>query len=288
MTSSSSTNSMLFQEYIGAMWSGVKFTDVPVNSNVNFHFILSFAIDYTTASSPPTPSNGNFQIYWNPKDLGPPQVSSIKKDRPNVKVALSIGGDTVRGKHVYFSPTSIDSWVNNAVFTLTKIIEDYSLDGIDINYEHFNVGAGPDIFAECIGRLLKTLKQKKLISFASIAPFDDDQVQSHYMALWSKYGDLIDYVNFQFYAYDKGTTVSKFLGYYREQTNNYKGGKIIPSIRSDGIGWLSPADDGFFTACRKLRGQGELHGIFMWCADDSKKDGFPYEKKSQAMLASHE
>ncbi|KAL5717796.1 hypothetical protein ACHQM5_010761 [Ranunculus cassubicifolius] len=285
MTSSStSTNSMLFREYIGAMYNGVKFTDVPINPNVDFHFILSFAIDYND-SSPPTPSNGNFNIFWDSDHLGPSQVSSIKKDHPNVKVALSLGGDTVDDIHAYFNPSSIDSWVENAVSSLTKIIEKYGLDGIDINYEHFKDGADPDIFAECIGRLLKALKQSRVISFASIAPFDDDQVQSHYMALWSKYAQLIDYVNFQFYACDEKTNKPQFLEYYHTQTSNYIGGKIITSFLSKGSGGLSPKD-GFFTACSELREQGKFHGIFIWCADDSKENGFCYEKESQAMLAS--
>ncbi|PIA38808.1 hypothetical protein AQUCO_02700184v1 [Aquilegia coerulea] len=277
------TNSNLFREYIGAEFNNVRFTDVPINSKVDFHFILSFAIDYTTSSSP-SPTNGNFNVFWDSDNLDPSQVSSIKSNHPNVKVALSLGGDSVGGGSAYFNPSSIDSWVQNAVSSLTNIIKEYNLDGIDIDYEHFS--ADPATFAECIGRLLTTLKQNQVISFASIAPFDDDEVQSHYMALWSKYGHLIDYVNFQFYAYDKGTSVSQFLTYFETQSSNYKGGKILPSFSTDGSGGLSP-DDGFFTACGKLRSQGELHGIFIWSADDSMANGFRYEKRSQAMLASN-
>ncbi|KAL5717793.1 hypothetical protein ACHQM5_010758 [Ranunculus cassubicifolius] len=291
MTSPSSTKSKLFEEYIGAMWNGVKFTDVPINPNVDFHFILSFAVDYNY-SSPPTPSNGNFNIFWNSDDLGTSQVASVKKKCQNVKVALSLGGDTVDDIHAYFNPTSIDSWVKNAVSTLTKIITEYSLDGIDINYQHFKAGADPEIFAECIGRLLKALKQSRVISFASIAPFDNKLVQSHYQALWSKYAQLIDYVNFQFYAKDEKASKSQFLKYYHSQSSIYVGGKIIISLLSGG-GGLSPKD-GFFTACKELREQGKFHGIFIWCADDSKKNhelqgnGFRYEEEAQAMLASAE
>lgn len=277
------TNSNLFREYIGAEFNNVRFTDVPINPSVDFHFILSFAIDYTTSSSP-SPTNGNFNVFWDSANLGPSQVSSIKSAHSNVKVALSLGGDSVNGQSAYFNPSSVDSWVQNAVSSLTKIINQYNLDGIDIDYEHFD--SDPNTFAECIGRLITTLKQNKVISFASIAPFDDDQVQSHYMALWSKYGQLIDYVNFQFYAYDKGTSVSQFLTYFQTQSSNYKGGKILTSFSTDGSGGLSP-DDGFFTACSKLRSRGELQGIFIWSADDSKANGFRYEKRSQTMLASN-
>jgi hypothetical protein len=282
-------NSKLYREYIGAMFTGVKFTDVPIDSNVEFHFILSFAIDYTKSSSPPSPTNGDFKVYWDADNLSPDAVSSIKSQYSNVKVALSLGGDSILGDDgvssfpVNFNPSSIDSWVSNAVTSLTSIITQYNLDGIDIDYEHFQ--SDPDTFAECIGRLISTLKQNQVISFASIAPFDNDQVQSNYLALWNRYGNLIDYVNFQFYAYDKSTTVSQFIDYFNTQSSKYSGGKVLASLgTADDAGGLSP-QNGFFTACSTLQNQGKLNGIFAWCADDSKAAGFPYEKQSQALLA---
>lgn len=198
-------------------------------------------------------------------------------------MALSLGGDSVGSGKAYFNPSSIDSWVSNAVSSLTQIIQQYNLDGIDIDYEHFS--ADPDTFAECIGQLLTTLKNNGVITFASIAPFDDEQVQSHYIALWKKYGNVIDYVNFQFYAYDSSTTVSQFLSYYDTQSANYEGGKILASFATDGSsGGLRP-EGGFFTACNSLKSQGKLQGIFIWSADDSKSAGFPYEQQSQSLLA---
>ncbi|KAK0603805.1 hypothetical protein LWI29_008818 [Acer saccharum] len=275
------SSSNLFREYIGAEFNNVKFSDVPINSNVEFHFILSFAIDYDTSSSP-SPTNGKFNVFWDSDNLSPSQVSAIKNQHSNVKVALSLGGDSVSNGNAYFNPSSADSWVSNAVASLTSIIQQYNLDGIDIDYEHFQ--ADPETFADCIGRLIKTLKQNGVISFASIAPFDDDQVQSHYQALWKSYGHLIDYVNFQFYAYDQGTSVSQFMDYFNTQSSNYNGGKVLVSFISDGSGGLSP-NDGFFTACSRLKSQNQLHGIFVWSADDSKANGFRFEKRSQALLA---
>lgn len=275
-------NSNLFREYIGAEFKNVKFTNVPINPNTSFHFILSFAIDYTTSSTP-SPANGKFNMFWDTHNLSPTEVSSIKKSHPNVKVALSLGGDTVGNKFAYFKPSSIDAWVSNAVSSLTSIMKLYHLDGIDIDYEHFK--AHPSTFAECIGRLIMTLKKNNVISFASIAPYDNDQVQHHYMALWKRYAHLIDYVNFQFYAYDKQTDVSQFLRYYQTQMSNYQGGKILVSFTSAGGGGLLP-ENGFFTACKMLKRRKQLHGIFVWSADDSVSKGFKYEEQSQALLAS--
>ncbi|KAL7264589.1 hypothetical protein ACSBR1_002531 [Camellia fascicularis] len=273
--------SKLFREYIGADDKNVSFSDVPINPNVDFHFILSFAIDYTNTSSP-SPTNGEFIPYWDKQNLNPSQISSIKADHPNVKVAMSLAGDSVNDHSVYFSPASISSWVSNAISSITQIVREYNLDGIHIDYEHFN--ADPDTFAECIGHLLFYLKEEKIVSFTSIAPFEDDSVQQHYLALWRKYGHLIDYVNFQFYAYDKRTTVAQFLQYFETQSSNYKGGKILVSFGTDESGGLKPKD-GFFEACSVLKSQDKLHGIFIWSANDSKKAGFLYEKQSQDVLA---
>lgn len=66
------------------------------------------------------------------------------------------------------------------------------------------------------------LKKSGTNSFASIAPYEDDDIQRHYLALWSKYGDVLDYLNFQFYAYDK-LSVPKFIENYNKQVSNYGG-----------------------------------------------------------------
>ncbi|TXG73956.1 hypothetical protein EZV62_002535 [Acer yangbiense] len=276
---------MIFKEYLGAQFNGITFSDVPISPNVDeFHFILSFAIDYKTGTSSrgPVPTNGDFKVYWDTENLSPSHISSIKSQHRNVKVAMSLGGDTLEDQFVFFSPESINSWVENAVQSITEISKEFDLDGIDIDYEHFN--ADPDTFAECIGRLVFNLKQQKVVSYVSIAPFDEESVQAHYMALWKKYGDLIDYVNFQFYAYDKGTTVSQFLKFFDEQSSNYEGSNMLVSFGTDEkSGGLSP-ENGFFEACNKLKSQGKLQGIFIWSADDSMKDEFQFEKKSQNLL----
>ncbi|PKU75530.1 chitinase 2-like [Dendrobium catenatum] len=274
-------NSELFREYIGAEFNGIKFSDVPINPSVDFHFILSFAIDYTTDGGSST--NGHFNVFWDSNNLTPDEVRAIKTRHSNVKVAVSLGGGSVgNGSPVYFNPSSVDSWVNNAVTSLTAIIQRYHLDGVDIDYEQFS--ADSETFADCIGKLITTLKNNGVISFASIAPFAEEDVQKHYISLWKKYGEYIDYVNFQFYAYDSSTTVSQFLSYFETQRGNYEGGRVLVSFGTDPLsGGLKP-DKGFFTACKSLKKQGKLQGIFVWSADDSKSNGFKYEKTSQYML----
>ncbi|XP_065868421.1 chitinase 2-like [Euphorbia lathyris] len=278
-----SANSNLFREYIGANFNNVKFSDVPINPNVEFHFILTFAVDYHKSNTS-SPTNGKFNVFWDSKNLSPSEVTAIKAKHPNVKVALSIGGTGLQGRFVYFQPSSVKSWVSNAVSSLTRIIKKYNLDGIDIDYQHFPIEI--ESFAECMGQLVTTLKKNGVISFASIAPFDNDLVQWPYKGLWRKYGNLIDYVNFQFYAYDQRITVSQFLEYFNFQSSYYNGSKVLVSLVSDESGGLTPAN-GFFSACKKLKRKKKLHGIFIWSADFSKDkaNGFRYEKQAQALLA---
>uniref|UniRef100_A0A6V7QSM7 GH18 domain-containing protein n=1 Tax=Ananas comosus var. bracteatus TaxID=296719 RepID=A0A6V7QSM7_ANACO len=276
----SAANSNHFAEYIGAEFKGVTFTDVPINPNVDFHFILAFAIDYT-GGSPPAPTDGQFNIFWDSTNLSPSAVAAIKQSYQNVKVAVSLGGATVSGQTVNFSPTSIDTWVSNAVSSLTSIIQQYNLDGIDVDYENFL--SDPDTFTQCIGQLITTLKSNGVISFASIAPFPN--VQTHYQALWASYSRVIDYVNFQFYAYGPSTTVDQYLSYYKDQTANYNGGTILASFTTDNSPSSLSADTGL-SACMSLHDEGSLPGIFIYSADNSKSEGFTYETQAEALLAS--
>ncbi|XP_062202074.1 chitinase 2-like [Phragmites australis] len=284
----------LFREYIGAEGLNVTFADVPVHPSVDFHFILSFAIDYTVdatnASAAPRPADGRFGVFWDEAHLTPAAVAAAKRrgcGGDNVRVALSLGGDSIRGANATFRASSVDAWVGNAIASLTDIITRYGLDGVDIDYEHFGERETPEVFAECIGRLVRRLKADGVICFASIAPFANPDVQAHYGELWHRYGCEFEYVNFQFYAYAANTTVAQFLDYYDEQSRRYAGGggKVLVGFGTDpASGGLGP-EKGFFRACRALRRQGRLHGIFVWAADNSAADGFRHELCAQRFLA---
>ncbi|EES17343.1 hypothetical protein BDA96_08G175400 [Sorghum bicolor] len=298
-SSSSPPPRPLFREYIGAMGRNVTFADVPVHPGVDFDFILSFAIDYAAAdadaanasAAPPVPTDGRFAVFWDEVNLTPAAVAAIKSSSSSssVRVALSLGGDTVFGANATFRASSVDVWVDNAVASLTAILTRYGLDGVDVDYEHFGERETPEVFAECIGRLVRALKATGVISVASMAPFANPDVQAHYGELWRRYGRDFDYVNFQFYAYPSNTTVPEFLGYYYEQSGRYAGagggGKVLVSFGTDPASNGLRPGKGFFRACRELRRQGRLHGIFVWAADNSIDDGFRYERRAQRFLA---
>ncbi|KAH7652290.1 Chitinase protein [Dioscorea alata] len=278
-----------FSEYIGVGYRNINFFDVAINPDVEFHFVVSFALDYTNISSMNVyqiPTNGKFKPYWNTNIITPSTVKSIKASHNNVKVALTLGSDTVKDNIAYFHPYSTDSWIENAVISLTKIINQYSFDGIDFSYGHFK--AGEETFAECIGRVVALLKDNSVISFASIAPFDADVVQRYYQALWRKYGHVIDYVNFQFYAYNPGiVNVRQFMDYFEIQRNNYNGGKMLMGLSSDqGFHEGLIGDKRFMLdVCETLLLEEKVSGIFIWCAEASMVNGFQYEKQAQEMIA---
>ncbi|KAM0858973.1 hypothetical protein ACQ4PT_047501 [Festuca glaucescens] len=276
-------NSNLFRDYIGAIYNGVRFTDVPVDPRVRFDYILAFVIDYTTATEPPTPTNGRFNVFWQDTVLTPAAIAEVKRRNPNVRVGVSLGGATVSGSPVFFNVTcGIDAWVRNAVESLTGIIQRYGLDGIDIDYEEFQVD--PATFAECAGRLVAALKSSGVIRFASIAPYGNADVQRYYRMLWAAHGHAIDYVNFQFYAYGVSTTAEKYVSLFDEQMFNYPGANILASFSTAATNTTVPVGTAL-SACQTLQSQGKLYGIFLWAADHSRNQGFKYETQAQALLA---
>lgn len=261
----------VFREYIGG--GGAALTDVPVDKSVEFHFLLAFAVD----EAPSGPTNGNFSGFWQPR-ISPAHVEQIKTKYNNIKVSASLGGG---GSTPIFSPKSVSSWLKNAVSSLTTLIKDYSLDGIDIDYETFDYSVTVHDFALCIGELITELKRMKLISMASIAPYPG--TDGYYTELWKNYSNVIDYVNYQFYS-EGDMSVDNYLSVFDEAKAMYPGGTIIPSFETINNGTAIVPSTGL-EACQKLKNSGELHGIFIWSADQSYKD-FQYEIGAQSLLAS--
>ncbi|XP_006662357.1 chitinase 1-like [Oryza brachyantha] len=210
-------------------------------------------------------------------------MADVKLQHPNAQVVLGVGGATVGGVDTYFSPADEDSWVSNAVDSLSGIIDTYQLDGIDIDYEQFN--GDEALFARCIGRLLTELKARYPALVTSIAPYKD--TEGYYQALWSSYQEVIDYVNYQFYANPASTRVEQYMEEYgRVAGSVFAGGSVLASINTS-----NPADvvtvDAYtaLQACAQLAGN--LTGIFVWSADSSYYNNldFWYEGQAQQILA---
>ncbi|KAK1587545.1 hypothetical protein Q3G72_014060 [Acer saccharum] len=263
-------------EYIGATGVPVKFESVPIKDGIDFHFILSFAID---ADSSGNYQNGKFSPYW-VETLTPSAVAAIKSLHPNVKAMASLSGWSLGDKVLHwYEPKNSELWISNAVTSLKTIAENYHLDGIDIDYERFANGSSSS-FAYCIGELITRLKKQEVITVATIAPFNSTAVP-YYVELFKGYGNVIDYVNHQFYT-DRVKTPRGYLEAFKLRAIQFDKEKLLPSYEINGRGIQG---DAFFDALKLLEANGlDVNGVMIFSADDSTSNGFYFERKSQAFL----
>ncbi|KAI3820503.1 hypothetical protein L1987_08051 [Smallanthus sonchifolius] len=265
----------VLMEYIGATGKPVTFDEVPVEDGIDFHFILSFAID---ADASGNPQNGNFKPYWS-SGLTADSVAAVKSKHPNVKALASLSGWSLGSTTLrWYKPENSQIWISNAFTSLKSIIETYHLDGIDVDYENFP--KHNESFSYCIGELITYLKNQSVISVATISPYRLTTIP--YIQLFNAYGDVIDYVNHQFYT-DKVQTKKAYLEDFRLRTAEFDGEKVLPSYEIDGRGIQG---DAFFDALRILVENGfDINGIMLYSADASafsnSTSKFYYERKSQ-------
>ncbi|KAI8013512.1 hypothetical protein LOK49_LG05G00795 [Camellia lanceoleosa] len=267
-------NGKVMMEYIGATGKPVTFDAVPIEPNITFHFILSFAIDADPSGNP---QNGTFSPYWVPT-LTPDSIAAIKSTHPNVKALASLSGWSLQNKVLrWYTPSNPQLWISNAFASLKSIITTYHLDGIDVDYENFPKHT--ESFAYCIGELITLLKNQSVVTVATVAPFYS--TSAPYVELFNQYGNAIDYVNHQFYT-DKVKTPQAYLEAFRNRTEMYGKDKVLPSYEVDGRGIQG---DDFFVALDLLEENGfDVNGVMIFSADASASSGYCYERKSQAFL----
>ncbi|XP_019160937.1 PREDICTED: chitinase 2-like [Ipomoea nil] len=264
----------VFMEYIGATGKPVTFDQVPIEQGIDFHFVLSFAIDADPSANP---ANGTFSPYW-ASTLTPDSVAAIKAEYPNVKALASLSGWSLHEKKLnWYKPADPQLWITNAFTSLQEIINTYHLDGIDIDYERFP--RHNESFAYCIGELIALLKNQSVISVATIAPYYSTVIP--YIQLYENYGDLIDYVNHQFYT-DKVRTPEGYLEAFKLRTAQFGKEKVLPSYEVNGRGIQG---DAFFQALQLLEKNGfDIKGAMIFSADASADNNYYYERKIQAFL----
>ncbi|GFY87522.1 hypothetical protein Acr_05g0011610 [Actinidia rufa] len=264
----------VMMEYIGATGVPEKFDQVPIEEDINFHFIISFAIDADPSGNP---QNGTFSPYWVPS-LTPDSVAAIKASNPNIKALASLSGWSLGDKVLsWYNPVDPQLWISNAFTSLKSLATTYQLDGIDIDYENFP--KHNESFAYCIGELITLLKNQSVISIATIAPFHTTTIP--YLDLFNRYGGVIDYVNHQFYT-DKVKTPRGYLEAFRLRASQFDKDKVLPSYEVNGRGIQG---DAFFDALRLLEANGfDVNGVMIFSADASASNDYYYERKSQAFL----
>ncbi|KAK3038049.1 hypothetical protein RJ639_032028 [Escallonia herrerae] len=268
------SDAKVMMEYIGATGLPVTFDPVPIDDGIDFHFILSFAID---ADASGNPQNGNFSPYW-ASTLTPDAVSTIKARHPNVKALASLSGWSLASTVLHwYTPANPNLWISNAFSSLNSIITTYHLDGIDVDYENFP--RHNESFGYCIGELITMLKNQSVITVATIAPFYTTVLP--YIDLFNRYGDVIDYVNHQFYT-DKVKTPQGYLKAFQLRVQQFDKEKVLPAYEVNGRGIQG---DAFFDALALLEKNGfDVNGVMIFSADASASDNYYYEKRSQAFL----
>lgn len=273
--------SKVLTDYIGASGGSIAFTEVPLNPNVQYIFPLAFAIDADAAGNT---AGGLFSGYWS-NSLTPASAQAFVQANANVRISVSLGGasqwisDSQPARSVdWYDPADTATWVANAVSSITALAAEYSITGIDIDYETFPQGSAT--FTACIGGLIKELKDAGTISVASIAPFG--QVRTIYSELYQSYGNLIDYVNYQFYA-EGLTTQSEYVNKFNEVATTFDASKLMASVNVDGSSGAGLTGDEFIGAVKQLT---TYAGIMIWEADDSKKSNFAMENLAAAQLTS--
>ncbi|XAR62332.1 Chitinase [Bertholletia excelsa] len=263
-------------EYIGASGVPVRIGSVPVEKGIDFHFILSFAIDADPLGNP---QNGTFSPYW-ASTLTPKAVAKVKKRHANVKALASLSGWSLGSKVLrWYNPRDPHLWISNAFSSLSSLAATYHLDGIDIDYENFPRRVTNQSFVYCVGELITLLKNHSVISVATIAPYYSTTI--HYMELFKTYGHIIDYVNYQFYT-DKVRTPQGYLNSFKLRTKQFGRQKVLPSYEVKGRGIQG---DAFFEALSLLQDNGfDVKGVMIFSADASSSNNYYYERKSQSFL----
>ncbi|XP_058727869.1 chitinase 2-like [Vicia villosa] len=260
----------IFREYIGVKPSSTSLRDFPndiINSNrFEFQFILGFASEEYDQDGK---GNGNFKETWDVEYFGPDKVKEFKKNNPNIKVVISIGG---RAVETPFRPAEETVWARQAVNSLKVLVGKYSsesgniIDGIDINYE--TIKTSNELFVNCIGEVITKLKNDDdlNIDVVSIAPSEKNEL--HYRDLFYANSANINWIDYQFYNQKNYvSTVKDFLGIFDNLIKGYPPQKVLPGISTDPNDKISR--ETFIAGCIQLKKHSKLNGVFLWNANDS-------------------
>ncbi|XP_055338938.1 acidic mammalian chitinase-like isoform X2 [Paramacrobiotus metropolitanus] len=133
-------------------------------------------------------------------------LMKMRGNSPNPKVLISVGG---YGKAEFFDDiVRLDKAFNNFTLNLKSLIEQFNLDGVDIDWEH--PGAKPDdkaLYVKFMRRLRKKLdswrsaanRTRLLLTFAGAAGSED--LRKGYDLKNLLEGDTVDWVNVMTYDY---------------------------------------------------------------------------------------
>lgn len=182
--------------------------DVTKITHLNYSFGLIYHDEALNEQNVPNDPEKLHTIYLPEKvenDLK--QISKIKKKNPKLKVLLSVGGWGCRG---FSEMASTEEGREKFADSALDIVEEYKLDGIDIDWEYpVNGGWGvidskpedKENYTLLLKTLRKTLPKKSLLTIAAAAnpAFIND---------WTEFDKIVkylDYVNIMSYDLAYGT-----------------------------------------------------------------------------------
>ncbi|CAK8560382.1 unnamed protein product [Lathyrus sativus] len=226
--SSAIVRPIIYREYV------LKHFPTTVSSTYNsVDFIIGFASENYNRNGEGT---GNFYPTWDPATFSPEKVKQLKKNYPNVRVVISIGGDI--GTYSPFNPNKKEAWIAAAVYSLKEIIHIYDdkyqrnmIDGIDIHYSSIK----SDDFSYCIGEVIKSIKTDIQLTIKVVSITAGEYTQSDYLKLYvenKKYIDIVHYL-FTNWRYCKEDLVD----FYRKLLAWYSPAAVLP-------GYLNPSFSG--------------------------------------------
>jgi chitinase len=249
--------------YLGALPLGVHappIPSIPINDAVDFYFTLAFTKDDS--------NDGLFSPHWD-QDITPDVIEQAKQDNDTRKFLVSLGGATFP----WPDPTDPEAWIGNAITSLGSLMETYFLDGIDVNYES---GIGVS-FAEAIGQVATGLKEQNG-AIVSLAPYN--ATWEAYEALYDKYSESIDWINYQAYADDLDK--QGYLDLYdrlAQTTGSYD--KLTLGIASSTTPSRGLQPPEIYDVLTDLQEQG-VGGAMIWSLEDSASYNPPFAIESTA------
>jgi len=145
-----------------------------------------------------------------PPRFRPATIAGVKAALPTVNFALSLGGGNPQTGS-WPSPGDPESWVKNATSSITGIMQEYGLDGVDVDYE---TGLD-DTFVPVMSSLIPQVSP----AFWSLAP--DNQNLDTYLNLYNTVAasGVKPAINFQAYSMET-TDQQQYIDKYTYIRNN--------------------------------------------------------------------
>lgn len=249
---------------------------VSTDSNFTFVFILAFARDLG--------HDGNFTPFWD-TSITPQLIESLQQANPNRRFVASLGGDN----WPWQDPPDVNTWINNAVNSLTRMKNMYHLDGFDLDYEE-NIDGN---FLSVMEQVIQAMNDSpnfppRFQTSFSVTPFG--KTYGAYQEIFVNETSWIPVFNYQAYA-DGLTDVQAYLDKYANLAshNPNQGSNGYQEISLGICSTTSPPQDqrglqppAIYSVWDGLHSRGAIN-VVIWCLEDSAETNFAIERTIQAM-----